>query len=326
MKVKGIVLSLLVAAALCLGPPFIMGQAAPQTPGSSDEAPAAVDKPRSQVINISGLWGTKYGTMRVVQNGDEVEGTLANTSNFCHFKNGTKLLDGVILDDSVAGKFLMCQADDECGPPVWAQTLLLVAEENMVLSGSAHSKEALCPLVGFSKSEAGQRWLNFKRIAADVEAIYRDVVLPGPPAPPGTYDPRAGIKASPRQLELRREGERLIAIGKYEAARKKFKEALREDPGNPNALVGIGVTYYARNDYDKALEYYKKALASDGNYGMAYYNMACVYALKKQTKMALRYLKHAAGAGFVEGDMDKDLDLKSLHRHPEYQKIKRGEF
>ncbi len=343
------------------------------------------------VPDVSGIWGTKFGDMVVVQEGDKLTGTLVKTSGYCPFKNGEKILKGIIMEDSLAGEYRMCQADDDCGPPVWAHALLLVADRGSVLTGSASSKKAVCPLVGFSKNAGGERGLYFRRlgklskkaraaftgkpaakkskpenvkekakpddkrtpgksaVAENPEtrknpeenagkesepkndqrlvAIPKEVVLPGPPAPPGTYDPRAAVRSTKKEVRLLMEGKQFLQVGQFEKAKKKFEQALKLDRKNPNALVGIGVALRSRNAFDQALTYYKKALAADPNYGMAYYNMACVYALQKKPEMALRYLKIAVMNGFVVKDvLDKDPDLESLRELAEYKELKRGEF
>ncbi len=300
--------------------------------------------------SVSGIWGTKYGDMRLVQKGDQVEGTLINTSNFCPFKNSEKIFSGMVLEDSITGSFKMCQADDDCGPPVWAVSLLLIAKEGSVLTGTANSKEAMCPLVGFSKSEGGERGLYFKKLRnlpkpkakpkkktvaknndtkdkAEPLPVAPAPVIPGPPAAPGTYDPRSAMKVTSAQTKLLLRGKSLLAAGQFEKAREQFKKVLKEDSGNPNALAGIGVSYYGRQDYKEALKYYKKALSEDPNYSMAYYNMACIYALQKKPDMALRYLKMSVLNGFeAASTIENDPDLSSLRQLPEYQQILKGDY
>jgi len=302
-------------------------------------------------LNVSGIWGTKYGEMLLLQKGSEVSGVLIKTTKYCPFKNGEKIFSATLLEDSLAGKFKMCQADDDCGEPVWAHAVFLVTESGKIITGSAYSKEAVCPLVGFSKSDSGDRGLYFKLLSKntgqekarkkkkkrrkekdknkkkDDKTFVDAPILLGPPAEPGTYDPRAKLKIRKPQQNKLLEGKQLLNTGQFEAARKKFREVLKKDKGNPVALVGIGVTYYGRNDYEKALRYYKKALASDPNFGMAYYNMASIYALQGKKAMAIRYLKIAFLNGFVPLEqMKEDPDLETLRKTPEYKKLVSGEF
>ncbi len=112
--------------------------------------------------------------------------------------------------------------------------------------------------------------------------------------------------------------------GFFERARRRFRQATKLDPTRPEAYNGIGVTYYARNDYQEALRWYKKALEVEPNFGDAYYNMACIYALQRKKNLAFRYLHIAALNGFVQPDvLAQDPDLNNLRDDPRYQKILR---
>ena len=117
-------------------------------------------------------------------------------------------------------------------------------------------------------------------------------------------------------------GAGFLQTGQFERARKSFLAASELDPTRPEALNGVGVTYYARHDYEAALEWYKKALEVDANFSDAYYNMACIYALQRKANMAFRYLHIAALNGFVQPDvLEADEDLGALRSDPRYKDI-----
>ena len=117
-------------------------------------------------------------------------------------------------------------------------------------------------------------------------------------------------------------GAQFMNNGFFERARRKFRQAIDLDPTRPEAFNGIGVTYYARNDYEEALRWYKKGLEVDANFGDAYYNMACIYSLKKKPNLAFRYLHIAALNGFVQPKvLAEDSDLDNLRSDPRYKKI-----
>lgn len=120
------------------------------------------------------------------------------------------------------------------------------------------------------------------------------------------------------------EGQGLMEGGFFERARKKFIEATELDPTRPEAFNGVGVTYYARQDFDEALSWYKKSLEVNPNFGDAFYNMACIYSLTKKKELAFRYLEIAALNGFVQPQvLEEDPDLSNLHSEPRYQEILR---
>ena len=112
--------------------------------------------------------------------------------------------------------------------------------------------------------------------------------------------------------------------GNFEAARRRFLEAIDVDGAIPEAYNGVGVTYRMRNDLPRALEWYKKALGVDPDFGDAYYNMACVYALDGQKELALRYLQIAALNGYATAEgIDGDPDLESVREQPGYRALVR---
>lgn len=120
------------------------------------------------------------------------------------------------------------------------------------------------------------------------------------------------------------EGQGLMEGGFFERARRKFLEATELDPTRPEAFNGVGVTYYARQDYDEALSWYKKSLEVNPNFGDAFYNMACIYSLTKKKDLAFRYLDIAALNGFVQPQvLEEDPDLANLRSEPRYQEILR---
>jgi len=135
------------------------------------------------------------------------------------------------------------------------------------------------------------------------------------------------LKETDKNVKHKKEAAKLMNAGEFEKARREFEAALKESPGDPYSLVGIGATFYARNDYAQAMNYYKQALLNDPNFKDAFYNIACIYALQGKTEMAIKYLKIAAMNGFAEAAvMTKDPDLQSLKDNEEFKKLLRGDF
>jgi len=50
---------------------------------------------------------------------------------------------------------------------------------------------------------------------------------------------------------------------KYDLAEKFFKEVLKEDPGNKEALFNLALLYEVTNQFDQAKEYFEKVLEVD---------------------------------------------------------------
>lgn len=318
--------------------------------------PAFATKP------LEGLWGGKLGEIAIVAKGDQVEGTLVKTSELCPFKSGDLVLKGSFdaAENTLMGEMLLCQGVDECGPPLWVKVLVALDPEKGRMGGIGPRNSQSCPLVGYSQSGNGSQAIILKRLNANVnsealntlradvapapkeksgpadkkkpekkrtvrrEAV-RALLLPGPPAAPGTYDPRAALNPPTRLIALLSDGRNALHTGSYEVARKFFEEALALDPGNPNALVGVGVSCAMRQQDEEAMRYYKAALVEDPNYGMAFYNIACLYARAKKLDMALRFLKVALENGFeVWATVEQDTDLATLRETPEYLDLARS--
>jgi len=262
-----------------------------------------VGRARSKVPAIAGRYGSPLGEVAILVKGAAVTGTLLAPGSACAFHAGEEVLRGTVLDDSVAGQLRVCLGGDGCRvAEAWGEAVLLAGPGG--LSGAVHVAEQNCtaPLgpkggVSLSRLDSGGH--------------------------PGEADRGEGARAHrERARVIARDGAAWLREGNFEAARKRFLEALEVDPGYPEALNGVGVTYRMRNDLEAALGWYKKALGVDPDFGDAYYNMACVYALKGDRALALRYLQIAAMNGYATAEgIEADPDLASLHDEPGYRAL-----
>ena len=282
----------------------------------------------AQEISLSGKWATRVGVVRIIQKGNNVQAKLIWSNETCPFQKGSLLFEGVLLEDSLSGRWRYCLLGNNCKGDGWAPMLMLVAREGRVLSGAAHFPSGSCQVGGRGKGDALMaRKLKPTELGSAPAAQPRPV---GPvdekgrpmeeqvPAPrPEDYAKNAGDwKTAMEQAAAQMEA------GFFERARQGFLKAIELDPTRPEAYNGVGVTYYARNDYQEALNWYKKALEVDASFPDAFYNMACIYALLGKKPLALRYLNIAALNGYAEASaMEEDPDLQSLRLEPEYRKI-----
>ena len=137
--------------------------------------------------------------------------------------------------------------------------------------------------------------------------------------------PDSATRAKAR--EIMRDGAAWLGEGSFEAARRRFLEAIELDGGIPEAYNGVGVTYRMRDDLPRALDWYKKALTVDPDFGDAYYNIACVYALEGHKELALRYLQIAAMNGYATAEgIDGDPDLEAVRDEPAYRALVRAKM
>jgi Flp pilus assembly protein TadD len=301
--------------------------------------------PQAAASSLSGTYDSPLGKVRLVEKAGVVTGTIAG-KNPCGFKTGKKVLEGSRLDDSVTGTVYTCKLGDGCSGEVDGVVMLLVTQQGKLLSGAVHLDAGQCksPLVGdgIALKRAGtktpaeiaqQREAKAAKEAAAKQANAKQGnAKQGGKAGAETAGTSKASGEAPKRgraaaEKLALEGQMLFESGSIEEARARFLEATQVDPSYSQAFVGVGVTYYMRDRYDEALDYYKQALEADPGNRDAYYNIGCVYALKGDQEQALRYLRIAVLNGYVDmGTLDNDPDLKSLHEHPDFQKLRRGEL
>jgi TPR repeat protein len=219
--------------------------------------------------------------------------------------------------------------------------VLLVAREGKVLSGAAHFKATKCRIGGKGKKDG----IVMRKLRKKPKPKFKPKPKPKPGPVVGTKlggqevdakddqgnplvaevtptDPKAFEKNQPAWQTTMEEGAGQMQAGFFERARRKFFKATELNPTRPEAFNGIGVTYYARNDYQEALRWYKKALEVNADFGDAYYNMACIYAIQRKKELAFRYLNIAALNGFVQPQvLSKDPDLNNLRDDARFGKI-----
>lgn len=262
--------------------------------------------------SLRGDWDSPLGRIRIEGDGATFRGVLVAPKGPCAFRKGEDVLEATLLDDSLAGRMRVCLGGKGCGAQEeWANAVLLAGEAK--LSGAVHVAAKGCA------APFGKRGGVLLTKATGVASA-------APAAAPGRAKPPAA-KARERAREILRDGAAYLAEGSFEAARRRFLEAIEIDAGIPEAYNGVGVTYRLRNDLPRALEWYKKALALDPDFGDAYYNMACVYALEGRNDMALRYLQIAAMNGYATAEgIDGDPDLEGLRSEPAYRALVRAKM
>jgi len=258
---------------------------------------------------LSGTFSTPLGTIAVKEKDGVITGTVTDAKNPCGFPKGTAILNGTRLDDScVAGTIKACKvASDACTGTIEGDAILLVTKGGALLSGTAHLDGKGC------KTPLGGDSVVMKKLGGGG----KPAVPPPPPPPP---------KGKKEEAEkLAREAGTLIGAGEAEEARKKCQDAVKLDPSFSQGYTCVGVTYYLRDRYDEAFEQYAKALEADPSNRDVYYNMASIYAIQNKTDEALQYLKLSVLNGYIDLDtLNTDNDLKNLHGHPEFEKLKSG--
>lgn len=263
---------------------------------------------RAAEPELRGEWDSPLGRIRIDGDGQTFRGVLVAPAGPCRFRGGEEVFAATLLDDSLAGRLRVCLGGERCrAKEEWASVVLLAAAAR--LSGAVHVETKGCA------APLGKRGgLALTRSASR-----------SPRPPDGRRSAERSPSARERARALLRDGAAYLSEGNFEAARRRFLEALDVDAGIPEAYNGVGVTYRMRNDLGRALEWYKKALAVDPDFGDAYYNMACVYALEGRKDMALRYLQIAAMNGYATAEgIGGDPDLEGLREEPAYRALVRA--
>ncbi len=261
---------------------------------------------RAALPAINGEYESPLGRVRVTGDGATFRGVLVAASDICGFRDGEEVLRATLLDDSLAGQVRVCLAGKACkAREEWSSAVLLASGDR--LSGAVHVGAKRC------KAPLGKNGgVAFVRVET-------------PTAPREQRPLPADATARARARQILRDGAAWLREGSFEAARRRFLEAIEIDGAVPEAYNGVGVTYRMRNDLAGALEWYKKALAVDPDFGDAYYNMACVYALEGRKDMALRYLQIAALNGYATAEgIDGDPDLENVRHEPGYRALVRA--
>lgn len=98
------------------------------------------------------------------------------------------------------------------------------------------------------------------------------------------------FSCAPPSERMAKRGLELENMGRLEEAEKKFAKALKTDPNEPRAHIGLGYIYYKKGMYDKAIEHYKKGLEGNPHiskaYPLSHYYLGLAYNKKDMTEKA----------------------------------------
>lgn len=92
-----------------------------------------------------------------------------------------------------------------------------------------------------------------------------------------------GPDCLPAKLKL---ADSWLAVGRFDAAERLYREVLRQDPASAEALYGLGRAEAAEGDLQAAVASLEKACDRFAPYGMAHYALALVYRKLGETNHA----------------------------------------
>lgn len=265
---------------------------------------------------LEGLWDTPGGRVELRVKRGKVSGVLTSPAEGVVIAAGTKVLEGMFFEDNLSADIRLGVVVPGCADaPGKAFAVLLLTKKGKLTGGV--SSRAAC-----AKSASAVAFLRSTDQGTSARTAHGTV---GDAPQAGSYDPHgqrtAPLPASVAELMADAAGH--LNEGRFEEARKQFLAAIKKDPTIGEAYNGVGVTYYARNDFEQAIDWYKNGLEATPGFGDLYYNLACAYSLLGKKPMALRYLKLAAAKGYTELEaLDKDTDLTTLREEAEFLEIR----
>src|SRR5436309_1838690 len=80
--------------------------------------------------------------------------------------------------------------------------------------------------------------------------------------------------------------------GKYEPARDKLRQALKQSPSNPALWSFLGLTDAQLDDLDAAIADFQKTLALAPDDAQSFFNLGLLYGRKNQTAKAVDAYQH----------------------------------
>jgi tetratricopeptide (TPR) repeat protein len=109
-----------------------------------------------------------------------------------------------------------------------------------------------------------------------------------------------------------RQGERALSQGRYAQAAEYFSQALAEDPGRSDALLGLGMAQYKQSEYADAADTLSRAVAERPIDPMSRLYLALSYLQQDDTALAeeqLRILRDLKIDSRIGRQVARALDL-----------------
>ena len=101
-----------------------------------------------------------------------------------------------------------------------------------------------------------------------------------------------------------------------------FERLVREKKDFVDALIPLAEAYTRKGLYRKGLTIDRRLARLLKDDPIVHYNLACSLSLVGETDKAIKSLRKAIECGYDDLEhLEKDPDLKSLHRHPEFKQI-----
>jgi protein involved in polysaccharide export with SLBB domain len=164
------------------------------------------------------------------------------------------------------------------------------AQTNLTAQGAGATSS------GSAKESPREKPLKVQETAsADIKA--------NPKAETGKVAQPAEIKSTaPEFSEYYESGLALLDSGKFDEAVVKFKQAVKEQPGNVQAHYSLGVAYEKSNKYSEAAESFKRATRLKPDWAEPHFGLGCVYYVLDKKNQALDEYKKLQNLNSARAD------------------------
>jgi tetratricopeptide (TPR) repeat protein len=278
---------------------------------------------------LSGVWGGPNGAqLQLTTDGaGKVVGTLVGKAGPCPLAEGTEVLHGTLLDDSLGAQVRLCLLSPSCGrDPSEALAILLVTRQ---LTGGVHTKAACAE--GVTALVLRKPGTEVKIVAPEEGA--RLALTPPPPLAPAKEARAPAVKAWPSAPAA---GERTLASNETrlpaQTEAQKAAAAQRDEipvgqiPGRPvggphapgydprdarnaqrpvrpvDALLSRGRDHLGTGEFEKARGLFLAALAKEPTRAEAYNGVGVSFYGRLDLEEALAWYKRALEADPQFGD------------------------
>lgn len=179
-----------------------------------------------------------------------------------------------------------------------AMTDVIAAREAIVAPVATPPAEEIAPLVQKEAAPAA------KPAPVEIPAVIKEA--------PGNNDAQAlYAQAVQKQRE-----------GKLTEAKDLYKQVIKIDPKNIQALNNLGVVYMDQKVYKWAAIRLNDALKIKHDYPKAHYNLACLYAQQNNREQSLHHLQKAIGLNpEARTWAQTDEDFRVFADLPEFKKL-----
>jgi hypothetical protein len=269
---------------------------------------ALVGPARAAGPQLSGRYASDgLGQLEFTTRGDRVSARHLSGGS-CPYAANENVLEGEFEGNVLVGTVSLCQAGPSCGSRAY-------------------------PLLAFYNPEDGALAAHVKLDSGCTSPALQDVLLalsPAREAEPLAAAPTVAQRRRPLEPEhvskVRRSYKQAadaLQKGRYDEAIRHYHFALRYDPDNWAAHLGLGYAEFQRGDIQEAVREYERARELEPTEPDSYYNLACAYARLKDRSRALANLQQAIHRGFDQAEgMARDADLTALLRDDmEFQKL-----